>query len=53
MDRCSSCGMNILSKDNFVKFKCPACGNTLIVRCHTCKSNSNKYSCSECGFIGP
>ncbi|MEK6910097.1 MAG: zinc finger domain-containing protein [Candidatus Aenigmatarchaeota archaeon] len=50
--KCTSCGINILSKKNFVKFMCPDCGKTEIRRCSTCKNLGTKYEC-ECGFIGP
>ena len=51
--RCSSCGVDIRAKDNFVKFKCPNCGEEVIIRCNTCKVLSNRYTCSKCGFVGP
>lgn len=53
MLRCTSCGINVLVKGEFVKFKCPNCGEAEIVRCSTCKALSNKYTCPKCGFIGP
>ncbi len=53
MVKCTSCGTNILAKNNFVKFKCPNCGKVEIVRCSQCKALSNKYECSNCKFIGP
>ncbi|MCS7105743.1 MAG: zinc finger domain-containing protein [Candidatus Aenigmarchaeota archaeon] len=53
MFKCSTCKVNVLAKENFVKFECPNCGETLIVRCSTCKALSNKYTCSKCGFTGP
>jgi len=53
MIKCSSCGVNIIAKGNFVKFSCPNCGEVEIVRCLNCKTASNKYTCSKCGFVGP
>ena len=53
MLKCSTCKVNILAKENFVRFNCPACGKVEIVRCNTCKSLSNKYTCENCGFVGP
>ncbi|MEM5836402.1 MAG: zinc finger domain-containing protein [Candidatus Aenigmatarchaeota archaeon] len=53
MFKCSTCKVNILAKENFVRFSCPACGRTEIVRCKTCKALSNKYVCENCGFVGP
>ena len=50
--KCTSCGTNILAKSNFVKFACPDCGKTEIIRCKNCKDLSNKYVCT-CGFSGP
>ncbi|HKZ45716.1 MAG TPA: zinc finger domain-containing protein [archaeon] len=51
--KCSTCGTDVLAKDNFVEMKCPSCGNETIVRCSTCKFLSNKYICSSCKFTGP
>ncbi|MFB6075955.1 MAG: zinc finger domain-containing protein [Candidatus Aenigmatarchaeota archaeon] len=51
--KCSSCGTNLVSEDNFVRFKCPNCGETEIIRCEKCRRMKNKYTCEECGFEGP
>jgi predicted RNA-binding Zn-ribbon protein involved in translation (DUF1610 family) len=51
--RCTTCNIEIASKENFVIFDCPKCGKIKIVRCNSCKSLGRKYSCSECGFVGP
>lgn len=53
MLKCTTCKTNILAKDNFVKFKCPNCGEVEIVRCSTCKTLCNKYTCESCEFTGP
>ena len=52
MFKCTSCGINVIAKKNFVHFNCPGCGKKQIVRCYTCKTGSNSYTC-ECGFVGP
>lgn len=50
---CSTCGTHVMAKDNFVEFDCPDCGKAKIIRCKTCKNLSNKYACTDCGFVGP
>lgn len=50
---CSTCGVNVMSQENFVEFDCPDCGGSKIVRCKMCKDLSNKYKCSACEFVGP
>lgn len=39
--------------DDYVKFKCPKCGKSVIVRCMKCRDNVIPYTCGECGFEGP
>ncbi|MEM5802488.1 MAG: zinc finger domain-containing protein [Candidatus Aenigmatarchaeota archaeon] len=51
--KCTSCGTNVLSKKNFVRFMCPKCGKVKIIRCSTCKNLGTKYTCKECNFEGP
>lgn len=51
--KCSSCNDNMLSEDNFTKFKCPSCLKADIVRCSRCRLKSIVYVCTECGFKGP
>ncbi|MDI6798669.1 MAG: zinc finger domain-containing protein [Candidatus Aenigmarchaeota archaeon] len=53
--RCSTCGVDITAKKNFVRFSCPNCGKVEIIRCFNCKALSNKYTCPnpDCGFVGP
>lgn len=51
--KCSTCGVEVTTKKNFVKFMCPNCGKELIVRCSTCKAMSNKYTCPGCNWTGP
>lgn len=52
-NKCISCGESILVTKYFSRFKCPNCLETIIVRCHKCKSNSVEYVCPKCGFKGP
>jgi predicted RNA-binding Zn-ribbon protein involved in translation (DUF1610 family) len=51
--RCTSCNVSIHARENFVKFKCPSCNETLIVRCINCKNTGALYKCKKCGFEGP
>lgn len=53
MFKCSTCGFDVTSKRNFTRFLCPSCGKGDIIRCSTCKTGSNEFVCSECGFVGP
>ena len=50
---CSSCKKDITNDVGSVKFKCPSCGKTEIVRCQKCRKIAANYKCAECGFIGP
>ncbi len=50
---CTSCGGNVVAGDNYSRFKCPACGEEEILRCNSCKTTANKYTCKKCGFTGP
>ncbi len=51
--KCSSCGVEVSAKKNFVRFKCPSCLETEIVRCFNCKTSSQKFECGKCKFVGP
>ncbi|MCD6403482.1 MAG: DUF1610 domain-containing protein [Candidatus Aenigmarchaeota archaeon] len=51
--KCISCGVNLLSDEDFIMFKCPNCGKIEIARCSKCKRLSNPYVCPNCGFKGP
>ncbi|MBU5557494.1 MAG: zinc finger domain-containing protein [Candidatus Aenigmatarchaeota archaeon] len=51
--RCSTCGISLLGAEGFVKFNCPQCAGTTIIRCRRCKKLSNRYNCPACGFEGP
>ncbi len=50
---CSSCGTNVIGQEGFVKFPCPSCGESLIVRCLKCRKLSRHYKCVVCKFEGP
>lgn len=50
---CSSCKLKVTNVDGTSVFSCPNCGKTEIVRCKQCRKIAAKYTCSECGFIGP
>ncbi|MBI2545403.1 MAG: DUF1610 domain-containing protein [Candidatus Aenigmarchaeota archaeon] len=51
--QCTTCNTNVLARKNFVRFKCPKCGEVEIIRCSTCKNLGIKYTCSGCNFEGP
>ncbi|MCX6821383.1 MAG: zinc finger domain-containing protein [Candidatus Aenigmarchaeota archaeon] len=51
--KCTSCGLNLLGDDRYVRFKCPKCAKVEIFRCSQCKRLSNEYLCPSCGFKGP
>jgi len=52
-DICSSCGKRTANDSGSVKFKCPSCGKTEMIRCTKCRQLATKYTCAECGFQGP
>lgn len=51
--RCSSCGKRIEAEKSWVRFTCPKCAKSAILRCERCKSQINPYKCNKCGFEGP
>ncbi|MBU3896813.1 MAG: DUF1610 domain-containing protein [Nanoarchaeota archaeon] len=51
--KCSTCGVNLIGQSKFVKFQCPNCSETTIIRCYQCKKNANPYECEKCKFRGP
>nr|WP_083758248.1 zinc finger domain-containing protein [Candidatus Korarchaeum cryptofilum] len=56
MDRevfCTSCGRKVTYERGIVAFKCPNCGEAIIVRCSICRKQANEYVCPNCGFTGP
>lgn len=50
---CSSCGINVVGQDDFVKFNCPSCGEGVIIRCRKCRNLAVPYKCEKCEFEGP
>jgi Zn-ribbon RNA-binding protein len=53
MPKCISCKRDITNDPGSVIFKCPGCNKTEIIRCSKCRKIAAKYTCHECGFIGP
>jgi len=51
--KCSTCGINVLTEENFVRFPCPNCGKVEIIRCERCRVRKVRYKCEKCGFEGP
>ena len=50
---CTSCHKNLLSEDNFTRFSCPACSDSEITRCASCRVKGVLYFCEKCDFEGP
>ncbi|MEM4268011.1 MAG: zinc finger domain-containing protein [Candidatus Woesearchaeota archaeon] len=50
---CSSCKKDVTNLDGTCSFKCPACGEWLIIRCKSCRKIAARYICEKCGFSGP
>ncbi|MBS3152499.1 DUF1610 domain-containing protein [Candidatus Woesearchaeota archaeon] len=50
---CTSCNVRITNMPGSVRFKCPKCGETEIVRCSHCRKIVAKYICPNCSFSGP
>ena len=51
--KCTTCGVNVQTEENFVRFKCPNCGEVEIIRCEKCRVRRVPYKCEKCGFVGP
>jgi len=49
----SSLGNNTANTAGSVTFKCPKCQETAIVRTRNERETAAKYTCKQCGFIGP
>ena len=49
---CTSCHTRITNQAGTVKFTCPSCTKTEIVRCPHCRKVSVKYTCPSCGMTG-
>ncbi|MFQ5998651.1 MAG: zinc finger domain-containing protein [Candidatus Bathyarchaeia archaeon] len=43
----------IIPTENFVKFSCPNCSETVLTRCQRCRTFGRPYRCPKCGFTGP
>ncbi|MEM2139107.1 MAG: zinc finger domain-containing protein [Candidatus Woesearchaeota archaeon] len=50
---CISCKTKITNMNGSVRFLCPQCGKHEIIRCENCRKIVAKYTCPECGFVGP
>jgi len=50
---CTSCGRKITYERGVVAFRCPNCGEAIIIRCNICRKQANEYVCPNCGFVGP
>ena len=50
---CVSCGKRVETESYWVRFKCPACSDSEVIRCEKCRRLSVKYKCPKCGFEGP
>ncbi|MBL7160205.1 MAG: DUF1610 domain-containing protein [Candidatus Aenigmarchaeota archaeon] len=51
--KCTTCGMNLIGQEDFVKFECPKCGESVVIRCGQCRKLSTLYKCLKCEFEGP
>ncbi|HDR53267.1 MAG TPA: DUF1610 domain-containing protein [archaeon] len=51
--RCLTCNKDIRVVENSVTFKCPGCGDGLVVRCGECRAQMRSWKCPVCGFEGP
>jgi hypothetical protein len=52
-ERCSSCKTAVTNVSGTVKFLCPQCSKSEIVRCERCRRFAAKYNCASCGLEGP
>ncbi len=50
LKNCSSCGKQT---KQYAEFPCPGCGESVIVRCYSCRQISIPYKCEKCGRQGP
>jgi len=50
---CTSCKVNVVNLPGSVKFSCPKCGKSTIIRCPGCRKTGAKYRCDKCSFEGP
>lgn len=50
---CNSCKKRITNVTGTVRFMCPNCGKSELVRCKQCREKAIKYECASCNFTGP
>jgi predicted RNA-binding Zn-ribbon protein involved in translation (DUF1610 family) len=50
-EKCISCGKGLIERGS-TTFICPN-SDTIIGRCNSCREQNVKYTCPDCGFIGP
>ncbi|MFA4886831.1 MAG: zinc finger domain-containing protein [Candidatus Nanoarchaeia archaeon] len=50
---CSSCQVKVTNLSGSVRFSCPSCSQSEIVRCPHCRKIIAKYTCPSCNFTGP
>ena len=50
---CVSCKKQVMNDTGTVRFQCPNCGKSEVVRCTHCREIAAKYVCPNCGFSGP
>jgi len=50
--QCNSCKKHI-DVTGGIKFLCPSCEKSEIVRCRHCREIASKYICKNCNFSGP
>ncbi len=54
ISRCTSCNSLISpSEEGATRFRCPNCGEVMIIRCSKCRLFGNDYVCPKCNFEGP
>lgn len=52
-EKCLSCKKSVANDTGSTTFKCPNCGEHIIIRCFDCRKRATKYKCPKCGFEGP
>lgn len=46
-------GNKVINEAGSTSFKCPACGDSEIVRTKQARELSKEYTCQKCKFVGP
>ena len=49
----STCNEDASKQSGTVRFPCPKCGKTVIIRSKHARELATKYTCPQCGFRGP